>query len=158
MARMKDIEDAVGEDDVLPLPRAPLARSRDRASTCGHFELDVPAERPFVIGTVDADVANARLHAERVQQAVVVVRIAIRLVRRQVEAIRALDQIELVDREGHDAVAVDLGRLEFLEVGVGAVDADVVGVEEAEAEHEVGDRFLGRHFHADLDRSPLWNT
>ena len=50
------------------------------------------------------------------------------------------------------AVAVDLGRLEFLEIGVGAVDADVVGVEQAEAEHEVGDLFLRRHVHAHLDR------
>ena len=50
------------------------------------------------------------------------------------------------------AVAVNLGRLELFEIGVGAVDADVVGVEEAEAEHEVGDLFLRRHVHADLDR------
>ena len=82
----------------------------------------------------------------------IVVRIAVRLVSGEVQAIRAFDEIELVDRERDDAVAVDFGRLELFEIGVGAVDADVVGVEEPEAEHEVGDLFLRRHVHADLDR------
>ena len=72
--------------------------------------------------------------------------------RRQIQPVRALDEVEMVDRERHFAVAVDLARLELLEVGVGAVDTDAVGVEEAEAEHEVGDRFLRRHLHVDLNR------
>jgi hypothetical protein len=82
----------------------------------------------------------------------VVVRIPISLVRGQIESIRAFDEIELVDRERHDGAAVNLRRLELFEIGVGAVDADVVGVEEPEAEHEVGDLRLRRDVHADLDR------
>ena len=63
----------------------------------------------------------------------IVVRITVRLVSGEIQAIRTLDEIELVDRERDDPGAVDLGRLELFEIGVGAVDADVVGVEEPEA-------------------------
>src|SRR5215203_3975791 len=115
------------------------------------LKLDAAAERPLVIGAIDPDVANLRFHAEGVEQAMVIVGIAVGLVGSEVQAIRAFDEIELVHREGDVAVAVDLRRLKFLEIGIGAVNADVVRIEQPEAEHEVGDLLLRRHVHADLD-------
>src|SRR5690348_1490418 len=104
-----------------------------------------------MIRTVDADVADARLHPERIEQAMVIVRIAIRLVRGEIEAIRAFDEIETIDREGHRSSPFDLGRMVLFEIRVGSVNADVVRVEQSEAEDEVGDLFLRRHVHAYLD-------
>src|SRR5688572_1966336 len=89
-------------------------------------ELDAPVECPRVIGSIDADVANLRLHPEAIKQPVVVVGVAVGLVRGQVEPVRPFDEIELVDSERDDGGALDLGRLKFLEVGIGAVDAHVV--------------------------------
>ena len=83
---------------------------------------------------VDADVLGARLDAERVEQAVVVVGIAVELVDRDVELVGALHQVEAVHREDRFGVAVDPRELELLEAGVGAVAADALGVEDADAD------------------------
>ena len=101
-----------------------------------------PAKRPVVARPVDADVLRARLHAERVEQAVVVVGIAVALVDGHVELVGAFDEIEAVDRERDLGLAGQPLRVHLLEVRVGAVAADAVGVEQADAEHEVVDRVL----------------
>ena len=54
---------------------------------------------------VDADVLGPRLHAEGVEQPVVVVRVAVELVDRDVELVGAFDEIEAVDRERRFGVA-----------------------------------------------------
>ncbi len=62
---------------------------------------------PAVARPIDADVLRARLHAEGVEQAVVVVRIAVELVHRDVELVGAFDEVEAVDRERHLGVSVE---------------------------------------------------
>ena len=90
--------------------------------------------------------------AERVQQPVVVVRRAVLAVHRDVELVGALDQIEAVDGEADLAVAAHRARRRALDVGVGAVAADAVGVEDADAEDEVGHRLARAHLQPNLDR------
>ena len=58
---------------------------------------DAAVERPLVPRPVDADVLHPRLDAERVQQAVIVVRRAVALVDGDVELVRAFDQIERLE-------------------------------------------------------------
>ena len=89
---------------------------------------------------VDADVLQARLHAERVQQPVVVVGRAVALVDGDVELVGALDQIERLDDEARPRRRRERVALELLDVGVRAVAADAFGVEDADAEDEVVDR------------------
>ena len=56
-------------------------------------------------------------------------------------------------------VAAEPLGLQLLEVGVGAVAADAVGVEEADAEHEVVDRLRARGRFSRIGiGSPVWNT
>jgi hypothetical protein len=52
-----------------------------------------------VPGPIDPDVLDARLDPERVEQPVVVVRVAVALVNGRIDFIRALDEIEAVERE-----------------------------------------------------------
>ena len=54
-----------------------------------------------------------------------------------VEEVRALDEAQVVELEGDLAPARGPAGHEVLEVGVGPVDADPVGGEEADPEHEV---------------------
>ena len=49
--------------------------------------------------TEDADFLQSRLHAKRVQQPVIVVRRTVLAVHGDVELVRAVDEIEAVDRE-----------------------------------------------------------
>src|SRR5687768_10044026 len=112
-----------------------LAPSTNATASLLVTELDAAVECPRVIGTIDADVADLRLDAEGIEQAVIVVGVAVGLMRGQVEAIRPFDEIELVDPEGDDGSAFNLGRLKLFEVGVRAVDTHVVGVEQAKTKH-----------------------
>src|SRR5688572_878634 len=128
------------------------ARSANATASLLITEFYAATKCPRVIRAVNAYIANLRLHAESIEKAVVVVGIAVGLMRRQVETIRSFDEIELVDSEGHHGVAFDFGGLEFLEVGISPVDADVVGVEEAQPKDEVGDFLFSGHLQADLDR------
>ena len=81
----------------------------------------------------------------------VVVGVAVGLVGRKVETIRAFHQIEAVYFEGDRALTDNLAGLELFKIRIGAVDAHPISVEQAEAEHEVGDGLLGRHRHVHLD-------
>ena len=102
----------------------------------------IPRELPRVRRAVDADVLRARLHAEAVEQPVVVVRVAVHAVRRDVELVGPLDQVEAFDAERAPRCSpLNSGTVEFLDVGVGAVAADAVRVEDADAEHDGLDRF-----------------
>ena len=74
----------------------------------------------------------------------VVERIAIELVDRDVELVGAFDQVEAVDREARRGGAVNLDRSELLDAGVGAVAADPLGVEQADADDEVVHRRAAR--------------
>ena len=157
---MQEVEDAVGEDDRGARRRARPRTKRSRPGvevaalmTRVLLEPHVAGEPPGVARTVDADVLGPRLHAEGVEQAVVVVRIAVDLVDRDVELVGAFDEVERVDGEGGLGVAGQaLGR-QLLDVGVGAVAADAFGVEQAEADDEVVDR--QRRAHADRHVEPL---
>ena len=117
-------------------------------------------ELPAVARPVDADVLAARLHAERVEQPVVVVRIAVARVDRDVELVGALDEVEALDHEiALAACPRQLDRLQLRDVGVGAVAADAVGVEEPDAEGEVGAAAAAPDRRAESSsRSPDWNT
>ena len=48
---------------------------------------------------VDADVARARFHPERVELTMIVVRVAVAFVHRDVEFVGAFDEVEALDRE-----------------------------------------------------------
>src|SRR5437867_2121356 len=86
-----------------------------------------------MVRTVDADVVRSRFHAKRVQEAMVVVRIAVAFVDRDVDFVGTFDEIEVVDRERHLAVAEHpLGR-QLFEPRVGAVTTDAVRVEQPDA-------------------------
>ena len=100
-----------------------------------------------------------RLHAERVEQPVVVVRKAVALVNGDVELVGAFDQIEALDRERDLGVAVQPLGIHLFEIRVGAVAADAVGVEQPDAEDEIVGRLAARgRFRADRIASPEWNT
>ena len=82
------------------------------------LEPDVRCERPRVRRPVDAGIAGLRLHAERVEQAMVVVLDAVAAMRGDVELVRPLDQVEAVDVEHHFARARQLDGAVLLDVGV----------------------------------------
>src|SRR6266545_7622848 len=94
--------------------RRPAARasrtkaSRAAASTTRHiFKLHVAGKAPRVARAINADILDARLHPERVQQPVVVVRISVDFVDGHIDFVGALDEIERFDRERRLAVAGD---------------------------------------------------
>ena len=147
----------------------PAARSRATRSTacsrrhdvlgvlCVLCVLDVSEangirEAPSMAGAIDADVVHARLHAERIQQPVIVVRVAVALVHGDIELVGALDQVEAVDGEGRVAVAGEPLGIHFFQVRVRAVAAHAVGVEQPDAEHEVVGRLGGVDLQADRHR------
>src|SRR6187397_3159404 len=88
------------------------------------LELNGWRERPPMPRAVDADIADPRLHAERVQKTMVVVGSAVLLVHRDVELVRALDEIQAVDGKTHFAVPAETKRLHLLDLRVRAVAAD----------------------------------
>src|SRR5690349_4915958 len=73
------------------------ASSRTRLTQL--LETHVAGESPRVPRTIDPYILHAGLHPERVQQPMVVVRIAVDLVHGDVDFVRALDQVERFDRE-----------------------------------------------------------
>src|SRR5687767_2952729 len=73
-------------------------------------ERDRAREGPLVFRPVNANVLRAGLHAERVQQPVVVERITIELVDCHVEFVSAFDEIEALDGEAGGRIAMDLLR------------------------------------------------
>ena len=82
-----------------------------------------------MVRTVDADVVRPRFHSKRVQQAMVVVRIAVAFVDGDIDFVRAFHEIETLDRERHLAIARHLLRRHLLERRVGPVAAHAAGVE-----------------------------
>src|SRR5689334_5356552 len=90
----------------LPAERASRTNAAS-ASASSIFEFQVAGEAPGVLRTIDPDVLRARLHAERIQQAMVVVREAVLLVHTDVELVRPLHEIEGVDREHRFRVAAE---------------------------------------------------
>src|SRR5262249_41445720 len=101
------------------------------------LEADVLGKRPAMARPIDADVMRARFDAERVEQPVMVVRVAVALVDRDIELVGPFDEIEPVDRESALGIARQSLRRHLFEIGVRAVAADAVRVEEADAKHEI---------------------
>ena len=101
VAGMEQIEHAIGEDNRPPRARralfAALGHAISATRSTGSLEPDVRRELPAVFGPVDAHVLGARLHAEGVEQPMVVVRIAVELVRRDVDLVGAFHQVETGD-------------------------------------------------------------
>ena len=103
---MQQVEHAVGEDDASARRARSAATSataasrvstpRDAAAVdlhgvlAGARERQPVGEAPLVARPVDADVLGARLHAERVEQAVVVVGVAVAACGRRRRACRCL--------------------------------------------------------------------
>src|SRR5215467_3332952 len=90
----------------LPAARASRTNAAS-ASASSIFELHVAGEAPGVLRTIDPDVLRARLHAERVQQPMVVVREAVLLVDADIELVGPFDEIERIDREHRFGVAAE---------------------------------------------------
>src|SRR5687768_3319395 len=112
-------------------PRARWSLANAAASSRVIFgELHRGRKTPRVFGPIDADVLGSRLHAERVEQAVIVVRIPVTFVDGHVQLVGAFDEIETPNVEIDLAVAEDLDRAEFLDVRVRTVTADPLGVED----------------------------
>src|SRR3954453_12698567 len=131
--------------------RRPAARASrtnaPSASASSIRERHVAREAPLVARAIYADVLRARLHAERLEQPVVVVWIAVELVDRDVELVGAFDEIERRDRERRLGVAAQTLGNELGDRRVRAVAADTFGVEDADADDEVVDG--KRRAHAD---------
>src|ERR1035437_6573582 len=101
------------------------------------WKLQVRRERPVMTRPVDADVVRPRLHAEGVQQPVVVVRSAVALVDGDVQLGRAFDQVEPFDRRRRLRVPCQARGIHLFEEGVRAVAAHAFGTENADAEHHL---------------------
>ena len=97
-------------------------------------------EIPFVAWAIDANVLGPRLHPKGVEQAVVIVRIAVQLVDRDVQLVGALDEIEALDREARFGVADHAHGFQLFDAGVRAVAADAFRVEQPDPDDEVVDR------------------
>ena len=82
----------------------------------------------------------------------VVVREAVDFVDGDVQLVGPLDEIEAFDRERRLGLAAQTLRGELFEIGVGAVAADAVRIEQAEAEDEVVDRVRRSQRHANANR------
>src|SRR5204863_8409092 len=115
------------------------------------LESDPRRKTPLVMRTVNPDVMRPRFDTERVEQPMVIVRIAVLFVRRDIDLVGPLDEVEALDRKRHLRVAGQLLGLHLLETGVGAVTAYAVRVVEADAEDEVVHRLLRPYFHPDGD-------
>src|SRR6185436_1055808 len=122
------------------------------AATGGRVERRPAREAPAVDGPVESHVLDPRLDAERVLAAPVVVRRAVALVGREVDEVGALDEAQALERDAHLGLALEAARNVVLEVGVGAVDADAVGREQADPEHEVLDRLARGDREHELER------
>src|SRR5688572_24049679 len=115
-------------------------------------EFDIWRKRPGVAWTVNPHFLAARLHAECVEQTVIVVRVSVSLVDGDIELVGAFDEIEALDTEGHFSFATGFLRHEALEVRIGAVAVDPVGTVDANAEDEVGRRLVRAHTQVDRHR------
>ena len=146
VARMEDVEHAVREDDARTAARpqgvlAPGHRVGPESGRGGgcwtHDSGDRSLKRhparelPRVARAVDADVLGARLHPEAVEQAVVVVGIAVELVERRRRACRCPPPRSRPSM-WNDTVPSPSRRvgLQLLDVRVRAEGADAVEIEE----------------------------
>ena len=151
--RLREVEVVTGIQQTRNFQCSKLAAARIRGPS-GRFELHTRRERPSMPRTIDADVARARLDAERVEEPMVIVRHAVAFVHGDVDLVGAFHEIQGLDVERHLGVAAEAFGLHVLRVGVGAVAAHAVGVEQADAEHEIGDRLMGADVQADRHRIP----
>src|SRR5262245_21677657 len=103
-------------------------------------EADIRRKSPAVARTEDADVVAARRDPERIKKPVVVVRRAVTLVHGDVEPVRPVDQVQMVDGERHFGLAAQLIGLHLLQLCIGSEAADVVSVEQADAKHKITGR------------------
>src|SRR5258708_26322058 len=138
---------------VLPAARNRATSAAASGMVTAWLELHRRRKGPPMARSVDADVVDGRLQAERVEQAVIVVGEAVALVDRDVDLVGALDEIEAVDGKRRFGLAAQMLRVHLLEIRVGAIAADAVRVEEADAEHEVVGRL--RCARPDADRQRL---
>src|SRR4029453_7997945 len=118
----------------IRLPAARASRTNAASASASSILERHPARKtPLVARTVDSDVLRAQLHAERVEQPGIVVRIAVELVDGHVQLVGALHEIERRDRERRVGVAAEPLRDEFGDRRVGAVTDNALGVEDADA-------------------------
>src|SRR5215813_8478509 len=120
----------------LPAARALRTNAASRSAS-SIPELHAAREAPLVPRPVDADVLRPRLDAERVEEPVVVVGIAVQLVDGNVQLVGALDEIERRDRERGLGLAAEAFGREVRHRRVGAVAADAFRVEDADPDDEV---------------------
>src|SRR5438105_14665150 len=100
----------------------------------------------------DPDVFRSRLDAEAVQQSVIVVGRAVFAMYRDVQFVSAFDQIQMLDRESHLAVAVDTDRFHLFNRRIRSEAAHPVSIKYADTEDEISDRLRRTHAEADGHR------
>src|SRR4029079_12333976 len=71
------------------------------------------------------------------EKPMVVVRVSVELVDRDVQFVCTLNEIEALNREICFGVPQDADGLQVLDVGVRAVTADALGVEDPDSDHEI---------------------
>src|SRR4051812_4072849 len=100
---------------------------------------DVAADCPSVWRTINPHILHAARYAEVVQQSVVVVRSAIFAMHGDIELVTAFDEVKVVNREPDLRLAGQRLRPCPVDVGVRAIAADPLRIEQGDAEHEIAD-------------------
>ena len=121
-----------------------IGRGRSRERHC-------VVEAPRVFGPVDPDILGPRFDAERVQQPVIVVRIAVEFVDGNIELIRPFHEVEALDREHGLGVAKDALGSQLFDVSVGTIAAHAFGVENPDTDDEVLDGHRRAQLQAHVD-------
>src|SRR5262249_22449519 len=98
---------------------------------------DAAGDLPAVTRPERAHILQARRHPKRIEMAVIVIRRAVRAMRRDVELVRAVDEIERVDGESHLPGSGHLRVSRAFDVSVCSVAGHAFGVEDRDAEHDV---------------------
>src|SRR4051812_9212605 len=97
------------------------------------------AERPSVWRPINAHILHAARHAEVIQQSVVVVGSAVFAMHGDIELVTAFDEVKVVNGEPDLRLPGQSLRPCPFDMGIGAIAADPLGIEQAYAEHEIAD-------------------
>src|SRR6476660_51871 len=101
---------------------------------------------------IDPDVPGPRLHPERIQEAVVVIRKAVALVNSHIKLVRALYEIQAVNRERDVSLATQPFRIHLLDVSIRSIATHPIGVEQSDPESEVVCFVMRAHLEAHVQR------